>query len=196
MSPVTHLFASWIVAVKTTDNVRDCRLVTLAGVVPDFDGLGLVVDLGARALGHETFFWDRYHHVLFHGGFGAALTAGLFALCARRKLRVGILALLTFHLHLLCDFLGSRGPSPQDLWPIVYFGPFLSQPAWVWTSQWSLDSWQNKTFSVALLLWIFQIAVTRNTSIVGIFHQKADTIVVQILQNWWAKLTRRKARTS
>jgi hypothetical protein len=188
MSPVTHLFASWIVAVKTTDNVRDCRLVTLAGVVPDLDGLGIVVDLSARALGHETFFWERFHHVLLHGGFGATLTAAAFALCARRKLRVALLALITFHLHLLCDFVGSRGPSPGDLWPIIYFGPFLSQPVWVWTGQWSLDSWQNKLFSVALLLWIFQIAITRSTSVVAIFNQKADAIFVQVIQTWWAKL--------
>jgi hypothetical protein len=38
MSPLTHLLASWIVAAKTTDNPRDRRLVTLAGVAPDLDG--------------------------------------------------------------------------------------------------------------------------------------------------------------
>ena len=45
MSPETHLLASWIIAAKTTDNPRDCRLVTLAGILPDLDGLGLIVDL-------------------------------------------------------------------------------------------------------------------------------------------------------
>jgi hypothetical protein len=43
MSPITHLLASWIVAAKTTDNLRDRRLVTLAGVAPDLDGLGIIV---------------------------------------------------------------------------------------------------------------------------------------------------------
>jgi len=38
MSPETHLLASWIVAAKTTDNPRDCRLVTLAGILPNGDG--------------------------------------------------------------------------------------------------------------------------------------------------------------
>ncbi|HTD86640.1 MAG TPA: metal-dependent hydrolase, partial [Candidatus Binatia bacterium] len=116
MSPVTHLFVSWIVAAKTTNNVRDCRLIALAGVAPDLDGLGIVVDFTARAFGHQTFFWERFHHVLFHGAFGAVLTAAVFALCARDKLRVALLALVTFHLHLLCDFVGSRGPSSGDLW--------------------------------------------------------------------------------
>jgi len=130
--------------------------------------------------------------VLFHSAFGAALTAGLFALCARRKLRVAVLALITFHLHLVCDFVGSRGPSPGDLWPIIYFGPFLREPAWVWTGQWSLDAWQNKLFSVVLLVWIFQIAITKGVSVVGIFSQKADTIFVQVVQGWWTKLRRTK----
>ncbi len=38
MSPETHLLASWIIAAKATDNPRDCRLVTLAGILPDADG--------------------------------------------------------------------------------------------------------------------------------------------------------------
>jgi len=28
MSPATHLFMSWVIAAKTTDNPRDCQLVT------------------------------------------------------------------------------------------------------------------------------------------------------------------------
>ena len=35
MAPITHFLASWIIAAKTTDNPRDCRLVTLAGILPD-----------------------------------------------------------------------------------------------------------------------------------------------------------------
>ena len=42
MSPATHLFIfmNWVIAAKTTDNPRDCRLVTLAGILPELDGLG------------------------------------------------------------------------------------------------------------------------------------------------------------
>ena len=45
MSPATHLFASWLIAAKTTNYVRDCRLVTLAGMLPDADGFSLLMDL-------------------------------------------------------------------------------------------------------------------------------------------------------
>jgi inner membrane protein len=48
VSPESHLLASWIIAAKTTDNLRDCRLVTLAGILPDADGLGLIVDLATE----------------------------------------------------------------------------------------------------------------------------------------------------
>ena len=53
MAPTTHLLASWIVAAKTTDNPRDCRLVTLAGVLPDLDGLGYVADLFNSVFRHR-----------------------------------------------------------------------------------------------------------------------------------------------
>lgn len=61
MSPETHLLASWIIAAKTTDNVRDCRLVALAGILPDVDGLGLVADWISGWLGgKQTHYYAHY----------------------------------------------------------------------------------------------------------------------------------------
>src|SRR5690349_8439204 len=119
MSPITHLLASWVVAVQTTDNPRDCRLVTLAGIVPDTDGLGLGVDLVTRAFStNPTSGYEQYHHFLLHGAFGAVLAAAVLAIFANHKWRVALLCLVTFHLHLAYDFLGSRGPTAEDVWPI------------------------------------------------------------------------------
>src|SRR5690349_3159791 len=118
MSPLTHFLASWIVAAKTTNNPRDCRLVTLAGILPDADGFGLLVDVTNEALGRPaTSFYAEYHHWWLHGAFGAVLVAAVLALFARQRWRVALLCLATFHLHLLCDLVGSRGPAPEDLWP-------------------------------------------------------------------------------
>jgi inner membrane protein len=129
MSPLTHLLASWVIAAKTTDNPRDCRLVALAGILPDVDGLGLAVDLATGTGGHRgTQLYPQYHHYLLHGIFGGLLIAGLLTCFARRRWRVLLLALLAFHLHLLCDFVGSRGPSPEDVWPIFYLSPFDKDP--------------------------------------------------------------------
>src|SRR5215831_20616196 len=111
MAPFAHLLASWIIAAKTTDNQRDCRLVTLAGILPDVDGLGLVVDMAREALGYRSsLLYSHYHHYLLHGFAGGLLIAAVLAGFARRRWRVAFLAFLVFHLHLLCDFVGSRGP--------------------------------------------------------------------------------------
>lgn len=110
MNPETHLLASWVIGAKATDNERDCRLVALAGILPDADGLGLLVDGLTRALGwKKTFLYEHYHHFLLHGFFGAILITLLVTVFAHRKWRVALLALLVFHLHLLCDLVGSRG---------------------------------------------------------------------------------------
>jgi len=192
MSPETHLFASWLIAAKTTRNLRDCRLVALAGILPDADGLGLIVDWITNARGgSQTMLYFKYHHFLLHGAFGAVLVAVTMAAFAHDRWRVAGLALLTFHLHLVCDLLGSRGPSPQDLWPIYYFGPFTYKGALWWTRQWRLDGWQNRYFSSALFIWSLWIASKRGDSFVGVFNRRADKIFCDVLRKWREKLTLR-----
>lgn len=193
MSPETHLLASWIIAAKTTDNPRDCRLVTLAGLLPDADGLGLIVDLARGWLGaKQTQLYAQYHHFLLHGALGGVLIAVLLACFAQRPWRVALLALLVFHLHLLCDFVGSRGPSPEDLWPIFYLGPFDKDPMWIWRGQWRLDSWFNRYLTVGLLFWALWLPVRLGYSVVGVFNRRADHAVVSVLRKWhdaWAQRT-------
>lgn len=196
MSPLTHLLASWVIAAKTTDNPRDCRLVALAGILPDLDGLGLALDLANSALGRKpTHFYEHYHHYLLHGIFGAVAIALLLACFAKQRWRVALLALVTFHLHLLCDFVGSRGPSPEDLWPIFYLGPHDKDPMWVWKGQWRLDGWQNRIVFLGLFVWTLRLAVTRGHSVVGAFNRRADAVFVGVLRGWWTAWQRWRRRT-
>ncbi len=193
MSPETHLLASWLIAAKTTDNPRDCRLVALAGILPDLDGFGLLVDLSSKTFGfRQTDFYGQYHHLLLHGVFGGLLIAGLLACFARRRWRVALLALLVFHLHLLCDLAGSRGPSPADLWPIFYLGPFSTHPMWLWRGQWRLDGWFNRYLSAALFLWALWLAVPLSHSFVGVFNRRADGVFVGVLRKWHQQLFGRR----
>ena len=197
MSPETHLLASWIIAAKTTDNPRDCRLVTLAGILPDLDGLGLIVDIAVRHLtGKHPHYYAHYHHYLLHGALGGILFAVLLASFARQRGRVALLALLVFHLHLLCDFVGSRGPAPEDLWPLFYFGPFDKDPMWVWQGQWRLDGWFNRYLTVALFAWALWLPVTLGHSVVGVFSRRADQTFVGVLRKWHAAWARRRQRLS
>jgi len=190
MSPITHLLASWVVAVKTTDNLRDSRLVTLAGLAPDLDGLGLVVDIFKNVIHHTDtyYYYQTYHHSLLHGMAGAVVVAALAAMLARLRGRVFVLVLVTFHLHLLCDLLGSRGPEPGDLWPIFYNAPFSNHPMWIWSGQWRLDGWQNRVITLLLLGWTFCLALKRGESVVGVFNRRADTVFTSTLRKWRATL--------
>ena len=187
MSPATHLFVSWVIAAKTTDNPRDCRLVTLAGILPDLDGLGLIPDVVTRALGYRgTLYYEHYHHFLLHGIYGGVAIAVLLTCFARHRWRVLLLALLVFHVHLLCDLVGSRGPEPEDLWPIFYDGPFNKNWMWLWKGQWPLDAWRNRILSAVLFVWSLQIAVQRGYSFVGVFNRRLDEKFVGVLRQWSA----------
>jgi inner membrane protein len=197
VNPETHLLASWVIGAKATDNARDCRLVALAGILPDADGLGLLADGLAKILGWKrTFFYEHYHHYLLHGIFGSILLTALLVIFAQKKWRVALLCLIVIHLHLLCDFVGSRGPSPEDLWAIFYFGPFDRDPMWIWKGQWRLDAWQNRWLSVGLFAMALWMAVPRGYSFVGVFSSRLDRVFVQVLRkwhgdlkNWWVQKT-------
>lgn len=187
MSPEAHLFASWIIAAKTTDNPRDCRIVALAGLLPDADGLVLVADWVSAWLGRpEVYLYQRYHHFLLHGLWAAVLFAVVAGCLAKRRLRVVLLTLAVFHLHLVCDLVGSRGPSAYDLWPVFYLGPFSKQFMWIWHGQWPLDAWPNRVIAVGLFAWALWLAVKEGHSVVGVFSRRADVVVVGVLRKWWA----------
>ena len=185
MSPVTHLFASWLIAAKATDNPRDCRLVALAGILPDMDGLGLIVDIATRMSGSRpTMFYGHYHHFLWHGLFAALTTAFVLALFAKHRWKVVLWSFVVFHLHLACDLIGSRGPAPEDLWPIFYFGPFRKDPMWIWTGQWPLDGAMNRTISLILFAAVLWQAARLGHSVVRVFSRKADVVFVTVLRGW------------
>jgi hypothetical protein len=187
MSPLTHLVGSWLVAVATTNNPRDRKLVTWAGVLPDADGLGVIPDVvGSWISGKECTFhyYQQYHHVLMHGWPGAIITSATLALFARQRWRVLLLCLLTFHLHLLCDLIGSRGPTVGDLWPICYSEPIFRHPIWFWKHQWRLDGWQNQIIFAVLFIASLRMAVKRGYSFVEVVSSRADAVFVQVLQKW------------
>ena len=187
MSPLTHLVGSWLVAMATTNNPRDRKLVTWAGVLPDADGLGVVPDVvGSWISGKECTFqyYQQYHHVLLHGWPGAVAVSLLLTLFARQHWRVLFLCLLTFHLHLLCDIVGSRGPTVGDFWPIYYSEPLFRRPAWVWHQQWRLDGWQNQTIFVVLFLASLGVAIKKGYSFIETVSSRPDAVFVGVLRKW------------
>lgn len=187
MSPITHFIGTWLVASVVTNNPRDRKLVTLAGIVPDADGLGVVADVaGALIRGQEPtyHYYQHYHHLLLHGWPGAIAIAALLACFARQRARVALMCLVTFHLHLLCDLVGSRGPSPGDLWPICYSEPLFRHPIWFWKGQWRLDGWQNQTVFLAVFAISLWLAAKRGYSFVELVNHRLDKLFVEVLRKW------------
>ena len=123
MSPVTHFFSGWVLANCAKLDRKDRALVTLACVIPDIDGLGIVPELLTRNSTHPLLWFTRYHHSLHNLAFGLVVAALAFAIATRRW-TTGLLALLSFHLHLFEDVLGSRGPDGYQ-WPIPYLAAIL-----------------------------------------------------------------------
>ena len=104
---------------------------------------------------------------------------------------VAIFALLAYHLHLLCDLIGSRGPDASDIWPIFYLAPLRLHSTWLrthsvwsWKYQWPLFGWQNGVISVALFVWAMAMTLRRGDSIIGVFSRRADALFVGTLWRW------------
>lgn len=174
MNPLVHAELSWLSAQALAAR-RDRILVTCAGLAPDLDGLTL---LGGEDL------YGRYHHVLFHGYVGALVTAALCAALARRRWAVGALALVAFHLHLLCDLAGS-GPD----WPIWYFWP-TSDRLVSWSGQWDLASWQNAAIALAATLLCLGCALPLGRTAVEVLSLRADAEVVRTLRRRFGREAR------
>lgn len=191
MNPVTHILLGWTVADQVADDSpRDLALVAWAGVMPDLDGLGAIADtLGPRLGFAATSWYEDYHHILLHGIFGAVVISALVTVFARRRMRVALFAFLMVHLHLVCDLVGSRGPTPADIWAVHYLEPFSSAWTIAWDGQWALDAWPNILFTVMLMLWCFRTAVVRGRSPVALFSTRADAAVVATLRMRWQRLT-------
>jgi inner membrane protein len=135
MSPITHFFMGWTVAnLAPSLDKRERALVTWASVVPDLDGLGIIADRLTRNSAHPLNWWGEYHHTLCHNLVFAIVVAGIAALLARQRLKTTLLVLLSFHLHLIADLVGARGPD-GDQWPIPYLLPFSKQVQLVWSGQ-------------------------------------------------------------
>ena len=156
--------------------------MTLAGVAPDIDGLGAPVEL-LTANGSRPLLWfSQFHHSLCHNlAFGLLL--GISALLlARRRLRTGPLVLASFHLHLLCDLAGSRGPDGYQ-WPIPYLQPFSHACDLTWSGQWPLNAWPNVLLTLVLVLATLYLARQRGHSPLEIVSSKADAALVTTLRS-------------
>lgn len=205
MSPVTHFFAGWLLASvsptgrPTALTRREKALVVAAAVAPDLDGLGIIPELLTRNTSHPLLWFSEYHHSLHTLAFALVCTLAAYLIAGpmanfsfgpsikgrplpTRPWLTAFLVFVSFHLHLLCDIIGARGPD-GDQWPIPYLKPFSNSVQLTWHGQWALNAWQNFAITGLLLVAIFWLAWKHATSPLELFSQSANQALTHTLRN-------------
>ena len=181
MNPATHFLVGWAVANGGKLERKDRALVAVAGVIPDADGFGMVTDAVTKNWEEPLEWWGAYHHILGHNlTFAVVYCAAAFGLATRRWV-TALLAFVAFHLHILGDLIGGRGPD-GDQWPMYYLWPFTKSVELVWSGQWELNAWPNFAVTGVLLVITFYLAWKRGYSPVGIVSVRADEAFVATLR--------------
>jgi inner membrane protein len=180
MSPATHFFTGWVFANAALLSRRDRALVTIACVAPDVDGLGIVAEYLTRNSQHPLAWFSTYHHTLHSLPF-AVVVATVSCTLATQRWKTAALAFFSFHIHLLEDLMGSRGPEGYP-WPIPYFAPFSRACDLTWRGQWALNAWPNFAITIALLLTTFYLAWARGFSPLEMVSLKVDAAFVEALR--------------
>ena len=180
---------SWVAANAARLPKRDRLIVTCTGIVPDIDGLGVIVEYVSEQLGNPIPWYTNYHHVLGHNlGFGLLLLLMGFAFAVKR-LRTMIMVALVFHLHLLGDIVGSRGPDGYQ-WPISYLLPFSNRPQLTWSGQWELNAWPNIIITIVLIMVTLYLAWRRGYSPLEVVSQRADIRFIDRLRRRFGQAAR------
>ncbi len=182
MSPVTHFLMGWAVASNSPSlTKRDRGIVTWASVIPDVDGLGIIAEFATRHREHPLNWWGDYHHTFGHNLGFVIVVAAIAAIFATQRVKTTLLVLLSFHLHLLSDLAGARGPD-GDQWPIPYLLPFSKQLQMTWSGQWALNGWPNFVITGVCIGMMFIFARQRGFSPLEMVSSKADAIFVHALR--------------
>jgi membrane-bound metal-dependent hydrolase YbcI (DUF457 family) len=182
MSPITHFLMGWAVANSAPSlNQRERAIVTWASVVPDLDGFGIIAERLTQHSTHPLTWWSDYHHELGHNIGFAMVVSVLAAIFGKQKFKTTALVFLSFHLHLLADLAGARGPD-GDQWPIPYLLPFSKQMQLTWSGQWALNAWPNLVITAGLVAAALILARRRGFSPLEMFSAKVDGGFVRALR--------------
>jgi inner membrane protein len=194
---------------------REKALVVAAAVAPDLDGLGIIPELLTRNSSHPLLWFSQYHHSLHTLAFAIVCTLAAYLIAgplatgsfsdftfgpdirkprpSNRRLPThpwltAFLVFVSFHLHLLCDLIGARGPD-GDQWPIPYLKPFSNSIQLTWHGQWALNAWQNFAITGFLLLATFWIAWRYGSSPVELVSQPANESFVSALRRRFSPIS-------
>lgn len=180
MNIITHALVGWCAGQRLLADRRDMLLVTAGSVAPDIDGLGVLAGLVSPDLGLDWF--SRYHHALTHNLVSGVVATIALGAVARDRLRTAAWVFVLFHLHLLCDVVGSRGPDGEQ-WPVPWLYPFSDRATLVWSGQWEVNAWPNLLFTVWLLALFLKQARDQGFSPIWYLSARADAAFVATLRH-------------
>jgi membrane-bound metal-dependent hydrolase YbcI (DUF457 family) len=178
MVPQQHLVLSWVLSNLGYDKRRDRIVATICGVVPDIDGLGIIVD---KIRGDGTYnYYFLWHHKAGHNIlFFFILMIITYFICKRKILPVfvGAIAFLT---HIFLDLAGSGGPdgSIWALWPLWPFSEYRVSVSW----QWSLNDWRNTLIAAVFIVIMIIIGSKKNRSVLEVFSQRLDKYCINVVK--------------
>lgn len=176
MNPLAHGELAWLALAQPFAGRRERALITWAGVLPDLDGLTLLALPFDHGAAYET-----WHHVATHSLWSGLLCGAVLGAVATKgsRLATGAACFAAFHLHLLCDLMGSGAE-----WPIHWLWPLgeLLVPPFSWG--WELSSWQNALVFVLGLVATAVLGITKGRTWVEAVSATADAHVVATFRKW------------
>ncbi len=181
ISPITHFLISWSIANSCDLSRKDRAIITLAGLAPDIDAAGIMIDFFIRSKEQPYQLYHQFHHIWGHNiGFGLLMVIIALFISSRRKI-TAMLVFLVFNIHLVCDLIGSKGPGGYQ-WPIPYLLPFSDSWQWVVEFQWKLNAWPNFVITISFLIFTMYYAWKKGLSPLEIVSIKANNIFVDTLR--------------
>lgn len=169
-----HLLAGWLLAHGFGLAQRERRIVAVASITPDLDGVGWLLDRANAQFGISSDFYFQFHHVFGHNLLACIAIAVLaWMVAGKQKWLTCALAFAAAHLHLLGDVMGSKGPDGYQ-WPITYLNPFNAHYQWIWQGQWQLHAWQNSAITLGMLSLALYFGWRKNYSFVEVISSRLD----------------------
>lgn len=178
MAPQQHLVLSWVLSNLNWTSRRDRIVATICGLIPDIDGLGLIIDKIAGDGSYNYYF--LWHRKAGHSLLGVVVMGLIAYFICSRKIFPATVAVMAYLIHLFCDLIGSAGPD-GSIWSIYFYWPFSDREAAV-SWQWALNSWQNTLITAIFIIIVLIIAAKKKRSFLELFSKRLDEYCINTIE--------------